>query len=118
MTGAPELSVRIDLPGGGRFGPGKAALLAAIEENGSLAAAARALAMSYPKSLRLVTEMNRDFATPLVETFQGGANRGGARLTKAGQDALAAYLGICRKAAASTAAERARLVALLRATPG
>lgn len=118
MQDGAGLSVRIDLPGGGRFGPGKAALLSAIAETGSLAGAARALDMSYPKSLRLVREMNRDFAAPLVETFQGGSSRGGAGLTPAGQDVLAAYLGICRKAAAASGPERARLAALLRSPGG
>ena len=42
MSGQARLSVRIDLPNGGRFGPGKAALLRAIASEGSIRKAAAA----------------------------------------------------------------------------
>lgn len=86
-----RLSIRIDLPDGSRFGPGKAALLSALAEQGSIAAAARALNMSYPKALRLVDEMNAQFTKPLIETFQGGTTRGGASITAHGEKVIALY---------------------------
>jgi molybdate transport system regulatory protein len=46
----PRLSIRIDLPSGGRFGPGKAALLDAIADLGSINKAASQLGMSYPRA--------------------------------------------------------------------
>lgn len=79
-----ELSIRLDLPDGSRFGPGKAALLAALSKSGSISAAARSLGMSYPKALRLIGEMNKQFSAPLITTYQGGAKRGGADLTELG----------------------------------
>lgn len=86
-----KLSIRLDLPGGTRFGPGKAALLEAIGQAGSISGAARALVMSYPRALRLVEEMNTQFKAPLVTTYQGGAMRGGATLTENGKHILHLY---------------------------
>ena len=54
MSVPTSLSIRIDFPGGGRLGPGKAALLQGISETGSIRSAADALGMSYPKALKLV----------------------------------------------------------------
>ncbi len=85
------LSIRLDLPDGSRFGPGKADLLTEIGRMGSISAAAKQLDMSYPRALRLVNSMNAQFAGPLVEKFQGGNNRGGARLTTTGQEVLKLY---------------------------
>jgi molybdate transport system regulatory protein len=94
----PRLSVRIDLPGGARFGPGMARLMQAIETQGSIRAAAAAMRMSYPKALKLVDSMNAAFSDPLVETRHGGANRGGARLTASGAGILQLYLALCESA--------------------
>ena len=106
---ATKLSIRLDLPGGGRFGPGKAALLSAIADAGSISGGARTLTMSYPRALRLVGEMNTQFKEPLVETYQGGAKRGGAKLTATGANILHLY-GEMR--AASTAASGPYLKAI------
>lgn len=94
MPEPAALSIRIDLPNGTRFGPGKAKLLGCIDKTGSIAAAARKLGMSYPRALRLVNEMNTQFETPLIEKFQGGANHGGAKLTASGVNIQSLYLRI------------------------
>lgn len=94
-----SLSIRLDLPNGSRFGPGKAELLRAIEETGSISAAAKTLNMSYPRALRLVNDMNSQFLKPLIEKFQGGAARGGATLTPAGRKILSTYTEISDGAA-------------------
>ena len=73
------------------MGPGKADLLAAILETGSIAAAGRKLGMSYQKTRQLVDEMNLCFLSPLVEGFKGGAQGGGASLTPLGQEVLARF---------------------------
>lgn len=73
------------------FGPGKADLLAAIEAEGSISAAGRAMGMSYKRAWSLVEEMNTAFAEPLVESARGGAHGGGASLTEAGRAVLADY---------------------------
>jgi molybdate transport system regulatory protein len=76
------------------MGPGKAALLQAIRRTGSISAAGRELGMSYRRAWLLVDTMNRCFATPLVEAHSGS----GARVTEAGEAALADYLELARRA--------------------
>ena len=105
MTKTSRLSVRVDLEGGGRLGPGKAALLEAIAAHGTISKAAGALSMSYPRALKLIDEMNRDFAGPLVESKHGGAERGGSDVTALGLEVLACYRQIL--AAAETAGANA-----------
>ena len=48
------------------MGPGKADLLDAIDQTGSISAAARALGMSYRRAWLLVETMNECFKSPLV----------------------------------------------------
>ena len=84
------------------LGPGKADLLAAISAHGSLAAAARALGMSYMRAWQLLRAMNESFRGPLVELERGGSARGGAHLTPTGRRVLALYREI--EGAARTAA--------------
>jgi molybdate transport system regulatory protein len=91
MSDKPGLSVRINLANGGRFGPGKAALLEAISQHGSINKAANALSMSYPRALKLIEVMNGDFQAPLVTSSHGGAARGGSALTVLGNRVLALY---------------------------
>ena len=96
----PHLSIRIDLPGGGRFGPGKAALLDAIGGLGSINKAATHLGMSYPRAKKLVEEMNKDFGVALVISAQGGADGGGSRLTDAGENTRVMYQELCKQSLA------------------
>ena len=44
------LSIRLDLTGGDRIGPGKIALLKAIRNEGAISAAAKHLRMSYRRA--------------------------------------------------------------------
>jgi molybdate transport system regulatory protein len=60
------LSIRIDLVGGTRIGPGKIALLEAIAREGSISAAGRALRMSYRRAWELVEDLNRGLGAPVV----------------------------------------------------
>ncbi|MEQ8557523.1 MAG: LysR family transcriptional regulator [Henriciella sp.] len=107
-----SLSIRINLANGGRFGPGKAALLRAIAEAGSIRAAAQALSMSYPRALKLIEEMNADFADPLVQSSVGGSERGGSALSDTGKAVLAAYDDVCAEAGNSTGVILERLSSL------
>ncbi|WP_370278818.1 winged helix-turn-helix domain-containing protein [Pontibacterium sp.] len=89
----PELNARIRLQLGEdiALGPGKVELLELIEETGSISAAARRMGMSYRRAWLLVETMNRCFASPLVETAQGGKGGGGAGVSEMGQQVLSLY---------------------------
>lgn len=100
------------------IGPGKAELLERVAATGSIAAAGRAMGMSYKRAWLLVDSMNRCFAVPLVETRRGGAGRGGAVLTEAGRAVLELYRRMERATEAAIAAEMTELRALLKAGPG
>ncbi|MFN7126158.1 MAG: winged helix-turn-helix domain-containing protein [Allorhizobium sp.] len=93
MTGSPRLSLRIDLANGARLGPGKAQLLALIEEHGSIRAAGAAMGMSYRRAWLLADEINRMFREPSIFTRHGGKSGGGAGLTPFGET----LLGACRR---------------------
>lgn len=80
------------------MGPGKADLLIAIKESGSIAAAGRRMDMSYQKTRQLVDELNQSFVGPLVEGFKGGTHGGGARLTPLGEEVLTRFLAMEKKA--------------------
>ncbi len=100
------------------MGPGKADLLEAIAREGSISAAARALGMSYRRGWMLVDVMNRCFAQPLVETRPGGGGKAGARLTDAGEQALAAYRALSQEVASAAGGEaHDRLQAAIRKRP-
>lgn len=73
------------------MGPGKADLLDAIHQTGSISAAARAMDMSYRRAWMLVDVMNRSFREPLVHSVIGGSKGGGAQLTEAGSRILSHY---------------------------
>jgi molybdate transport system regulatory protein len=86
------LRFRVVLGPGIALGPGKADLLQAIDETGSLTKAAARFGMSYKRGWTLVREMNAAFATPLVETEKGGSGGGGrASLTSLGRRILKRY---------------------------
>ena len=80
------------------LGPGKADLLEAIDETGSIRAAAESLGMSYMRAWTLVRTMNAAFKTALVEKERGGAAQGGARLTERGRTVLRLYRRMEKKA--------------------
>jgi len=73
------------------MGPGKASLLEAIAESGSISESARRLGMSYRRAWLLVDTMNRCFREPLVESATGGHRGGGARVTEFGRHVLDHY---------------------------
>jgi molybdate transport system regulatory protein len=73
------------------MGPGKADLLEAIRQTGSISAAARSLQMSYRRAWLLVDVMNRSFREPLVRGAAGGHQGGGAAVTEMGLQVLAQF---------------------------
>ena len=87
------------------MGPGKADLLQAIGETGSISAAARRMNMSYRRAWLLVDTMNQCFDGPLVETATGGSHGGGARITELGKEVLRRYREMDAKASAAVSKE-------------
>lgn len=91
MTPDPRLNLRLHFTQGLTFGRGKADLLQAIDDAGSISAAGRRMGMSYRRAWNLVEEMNLAFSEPLIDSARGGSGGGGAALTERGRAVLANY---------------------------
>jgi molybdate transport system regulatory protein len=112
-----EPRIRILVGSSIAIGPGKAALLQAIGETGSIAAGGRRMGMSYRRAWVLVKTMNACFREPLIEAAKGGLGGGGARLTRIGERVLALYRAMEDHAATAVAADMEQLRALMVAEP-
>ena len=112
---APELRFRIRISDGETIavGPGKVALLEAIDKTGSLTAAAKSLDMSYRRAWVLLDEMNRSLREPAVQSAKGGAAGGGSVLTEAGRRVVALYRTVESKSTVACRAEIRKLLAML-----
>ena len=108
-----EPRIRILLGSSIAIGPGKAALLQAIGETGSIAAAGRRMGMSYRRAWVLVKTRNPCFREPLVEAVKGGLGGGGARLTRMGERVLSLYRAMEDHAASAVLADMEKLRALM-----
>ena len=98
-----------------KLGPGKAELLEKIAALGSIAAAGRAMDMSYKRAWSLVEEMNAAFTDRVVTSVRGGAGHGGAALTDTGRRVAAQFRKLEQRLETPEAlAEVAALVALMR----
>lgn len=112
-----QLSIRVDLTGGYRIGPGKVALLEAIKATGSISAAARRLGMSYRRAWLLVEEVNTALARPAVASSTGGRQGGGAVLTSSGERVVELYRSIESIARSSAKDEFRAMGKLVRKKP-
>ncbi len=114
MTDSISIKIRLHTDDAVALGPGKADLLEAISNHGSISAAGRAMGMSYKRAWDLVNTMNVSFAKPLVSTAKGGARGGGAEVTPFGQTILSAYREMEHKAHAAIATDLTKLLSMLR----
>ena len=110
----PRLWIKIYFGDRGQVGPGKIRLLQGIAEHHSIAAAARAMEMSYRRAWLLVDQMNQTFGRPVVETRTGGSSRGGAELTALGEEIVSRYLALLEQAQSRGEDQLADLAALIR----
>ena len=94
-------------------GPGKVALLEAVDREGSITAAAKSLNMSYRRAWLLVDELNRSLRQPAVTSATGGEKGGGTSLTEAGHEIVRLYRQIESVAEAACRDQIKRLFALL-----
>ncbi|MGA7324364.1 MAG: LysR family transcriptional regulator [Rhodomicrobium sp.] len=76
-----------------------------IEETGSMAAAGRAMGMSYRRAWMLVQEINGLFSEPVIVKHLGGAHGGGASLTSFGKEVVERFRRIERKLSDSAATD-------------
>jgi molybdate transport system regulatory protein len=96
------------------IGPGKAELLEAIDETGSISASAKRLRMSYRRAWLLVDTMNRCFREPVVASATGGSGGGGASVTPFGRDMLRRYRAMQSRIDRAIDPELARFCGLLK----
>ena len=73
------------------FGEGPCRLLRAVEETGSLRAAAASMGMAYSKATRLLRQAESALGFPLTSRTTGGRDGGGSHLTEEGKLWLARY---------------------------
>ena len=112
MADIPEdglTHLRVTLSETAYIGPGRADLLELIAAHGSIAAAGKAMGMSYKRAWGLVQTLNTGFGAPLVESSRGGAAQGGAHLTEAGRLVLARYRAMQDKTRQAIAGDVAAL---------
>ena len=76
---------------GGRVSLDRTALIEAVDELGSISAAARRLGLSYKGAWDAVQALNNLFDTPLVEAAPGGRSGGAAVVTPRGRALAAAF---------------------------
>ncbi len=112
----PEVRFRMRIRTGDTvaIGPGKVALLAAVQEHGSISAAARSLGMSYRRAWMLIDELNRSLKSPATESAQGGEHGGGCTLTSTGENIVRLYREVEEKANKACAAQITALTKLIR----
>ena len=93
--------VFLDEKGEKFFGEGPARLMYAVEETGSLRAAAISMGMAYTKALKLIKNAESALGFEVIVSVTGGKNGGGSRLTKEGKEWLEryeAYRDACKEA--------------------
>lgn len=93
-----SVKIRLHINDKVALGPGKADLLEAIIQHGSISAAGRAMNMSYKRAWDLVNTMNESFTKPIVVTAKGGSHGGGAEVTELGKQVLQQYRQAQRQA--------------------
>lgn len=116
MAESHHLKIKLQVMCGDEIamGPGKADLLEAIAQHGSISAAGRALGLSYRRAWLLVDTMNRCWREPLV-LARGGAS--GAQVTAFGSEVLAQFRALQTKVAHGSGGAWARLEQGLLAQP-
>ena len=92
-----------------KLGPGKIALLQAIDETGSISAAARQQGLGYRQAWERVESLNRCFREPVVVAASGGRSGGGATLTPFGEELVTRFEQMEKRALAAVRADLASL---------
>ncbi|MBM4460575.1 MAG: LysR family transcriptional regulator [Chloroflexi bacterium] len=88
---APRANLWIECSGQVVLSRWRVELLQAIEDTGSISAAAQRMKVEYQRAWHKLAEMEKGLGVALVERRTGGAGGGGARLTEVGQDYVARF---------------------------
>jgi len=96
------------------IGPGKIAVLQAIDQTGSITGAAKYLGMSYRRTWLLVDEINQSLVEPATLSAEGGYCGGGTRLTTVGRQIIHHYQAAEEKALRSAQKEIDALMAMMK----
>ena len=81
----------LDEQGDKFFGEGPYRLLCAVEETGSLRAAAMSMNMAYTKALKVLKNAEAALGFPLTARMTGGKDGGGSQLTPEGKEWITRY---------------------------
>lgn len=112
-TAVLKVKAQILLGGAIAIGPGKADLLEAVANTGSIAAAGRALGFSYRRTRDMIDTLNACWRVPLIDTMKGGRKGGGTLLTQAGEAVLQHYRKLDAALQRTAQAHGAELLALI-----
>ena len=105
----PKLRVWVMFGDTVKVGAGRAALLEAIEQLGSIKAAAEQFGMSYRYVWGYLRELETAAGVPFIERHRGGGATRGARLTPEGKRVLAQYWEFNRRLEAAAVREFAEI---------
>jgi molybdate transport system regulatory protein len=92
----PRFNLWIEKDGAVVISRWRARLLRAIDETGSITAAAASLKVPYRRAWERVQEMERSLGEHLISTEIGGTHGGGAELTQEGKALLARFDNFAR----------------------
>jgi len=87
----PMCKVWLEYKGEPILGKGGAKILEAIQEEEAISKAAKKVGMSYRYVWNYLAKTEKTLQEPIVQTYRGGRTRGGAKLTKLGEDLLKEY---------------------------
>jgi molybdate transport system regulatory protein len=105
----PKLRVWVVFLDRVKIGAGRAELLEAIDELGSIKAAAARFGMSYRYAWGYLRELEQAAGFRFIERQRGGGETGGATLTAQGKAFLNRYWEFHRRLDAAAAREYARI---------
>lgn len=113
--GLPRVRVKawVHWPDGAEVGPGRVALLKAIQQRGSISVAARSVGVAYRTAWNWIHALNAAAGKPLVVARPGGTRGGGAALTPTGRAVIEALEALDDRVARLAATATAEFEALL-----
>ncbi|RZO79251.1 MAG: LysR family transcriptional regulator [Litorivicinaceae bacterium] len=111
----PRLKLKLALDDNDTLlGPGKIALLKAIQKEHSLSQAAKSINMSYRRAWLLIQELNDSLKDPVLISKTGGQSGGGSELTAMANQIIDIYEQLTREAEGATEATRESIASLLK----